>query len=152
MERTRTMPTAGRFASAVVMMFMAIIVSALIIPLLPEGKDVGYFAYINAFIGFCCGWVVTGGRLGRGVSAAMSNGFTGMLAVLFFALTLQALNEMMIRAMDLRYKGLSHAISGFADLVGEFALLLATPDILGTLLFGSMLAGFAGEMAARRWR
>lgn len=146
------MPTAARLVAAICLALIAFIVSGQVIPLLPEGQDIGYFTWVNVGIGILCGWMIMGGRAGRGVTGAINNGITGVLAMVFWALFVQGAYEMVQRAMRNRYDGPFEAVLAIFELGVEYGLLILVPTIIWTLLVGGLLAGFATESAFRRWR
>lgn len=80
------MPTFGRFVGAVLFGALAWYVSLLIIPLFPEGTDVGLFQEINTFFGLYVGWCIAGPRAGTGYVASVSYGLTAMIAMVVMAL------------------------------------------------------------------
>ena len=80
------MPDAARLVAAVSLAIIAWIVSGLIPPLMPEGTDFGYFAFVNVGLGILCGWLVMGRRAGRGITAAINNGLTATELGLSFLL------------------------------------------------------------------
>ena len=83
------MPTAARLVAAMSLALLAFIVSGQIMPLMPDGTDFGYFTYINMALGVLTGWIIMGKRVGRGTTAAINNGITGAVALLFWGLFVQ---------------------------------------------------------------
>ncbi|MBE1282157.1 MAG: TrgA family protein [Rhodobacteraceae bacterium] len=146
------MPSAARLVAATCLAIIAFIVSGQVMPLMPEGTDFGYFTYVNILIGFLCGWIVMGKRAGRGTIAAINNGLTGIAAMLFWALFVQACWEMFWRAMRNRYDGPFEAIVAIIELGAEYGLILLVPNIIATLLIGGLVTGLLTENASRRWR
>ncbi len=82
------MPTAARLVSAICLMFVAYFLSMLVIPLMPESTDFGYFVPVNLVLGLCIGWIVMGKRVGRGTTAAINNGLTGVFVFQMLATAL----------------------------------------------------------------
>ena len=78
------MPSAARLVAAVGLAVLAFIASGMIMPLMPESTDFGYFTIVNMVLGVLCGWFVMGKRAGRGTTAAINNGFTGMVSLVFW--------------------------------------------------------------------
>lgn len=144
------MPDAPRLVSAICLGLIAFIVSGQVMPLLPEGKDFGWFTHINVAIGVVCGWTIMGRRAGRGVTAAINNGLTGMAAMVFWALFVQGCYEMVRLAMRNRYDGPIEAVSAIFTIGLKYAQFLLTPSILVTLLVGGVLTGLAAERAWRK--
>lgn len=146
------MPNAARLVSALSLALIAYIVSGLIMPLFPEGKYFGWFTHVNVGLGLVVGWVVMGRRAGRGITAAINNGFTGMVSLVFWALFVQGCYEMIRLAMRNRYDGPLEAVTGIFKIGIDYSLFILTPGIISTLLIGAVLAGLATEYAWRKWR
>ncbi len=146
------MPDAARLVAAVSLAIIAWIVSGLIPPLMPEGTDFGYLAFVNVGLGLLCGWLVMGRRAGRGITAAINNGLTGVAALVFWGLFVQATNEMVRLAMRNRFGGPFEAILAIFEIGADYARVLVNSGILTVLLVGAVLAGLATEYAWRTWR
>ncbi len=145
------MPDAARLASAFSLALIAFIVSGQVIDIFPEGKYFGWFTWVNVGLGLVCGWVIMGKRAGRGVTAAINNGLTGMAMMVFWALFVQGCYEMFRLAMRNRYDGPFDALAGIFTLGMEYGMLLWAPNIVLTLLVGGVLAGFMADYAKKRW-
>ncbi|MFT4961582.1 MAG: hypothetical protein ACI92Z_002674 [Paracoccaceae bacterium] len=146
------MPTAARLVAAICLALLAFIVSGQIMPLMPEGTNFGYFTYVNIALGVVTGWVIMGKRAGLGTTAAINNGITGVIALLFWGLFVQGCYEMIRLAMRHRYDGPFDALLGIAQIGAGYAMTFLVPHVIATLLIGGILAGFATEYAAKRWR
>jgi cation transport ATPase len=146
------MPTGARLVAALCLAFLAFVVSSQVMPLMPEGTDFGYFTHINVILGLVCGWKVIGSRAGRGVVPAINNGFTGMVVMVFWALFIQGAWEMFQLASRNRYSGPFDALSAIFVIGLDYAVVIAVPMVIGTLLAGGILTGLAAERASRVWR
>jgi hypothetical protein len=146
------MPDGARLTAALCLALLAFIVSGMVPPLFPEGMDFGYFTYVNMALGVLTGWIVMGKRAGRGVTSAINNGLTGAAVLLFWAVFVQAVNEMVSLAMRNRYGGPFDAIMAIFEIGFDFARTVAVPGILLTLLAGGVLTGLLTEFAWRKWR
>lgn len=146
------MPTAARLVAALCLVVIAFIVSGQVMPLMPEGTDFGYFTYVNMALGAICGWVVMGKRAGRGTTAAINNGLTGVAAMVFWALFVQGCYEMFRLAMRNRFDGPFEAVFAIFEIGLDYGSVLLAPHIIATLVIGGVLAGFATDVAWRRWR
>lgn len=146
------MPTAARLVAAMCLALIAFIVSGQIIPLMPEGTDFGYFTLINIVLGVLTGWIVMGKRAGQGSTAAINNGITGVIVLLFWGLFVQGTYEMIHQAMRHRFDGPFEALMAIVKIGGEFGIAIMVPTVIATLLVGGILAGFAAEYAAKKWR
>lgn len=140
------MPTAARLVAAVTLAALAAFVSLQIIPLLTEGMDVGWFHHINIALGLAIGWQVIGSRCGRGYSAALGNGLTGGVVLLFWAMLIHASAQMFEKAMRLRYDGAFEAFAAIFQIMIDHGALIATPSIIMSFLVGSVLSGLLAEL------
>jgi cation transport ATPase len=146
------MPDAARLVAALSLALLAFVVSGQVMPLMPEGTDFGYFTWVNVGLGVLCGWIVMGKRAGRGFVPSINNGLTGMAALVFWALFVQGVYEMVRLAMRNRYGGPFEAITAIFEIGAEYGMILLVPNIIGTLLVGGVVAGLATEQAWHRWR
>ena len=146
------MPTASRLVAALCLLVIAFLVSGMIIDNGEEGKDYGYFTYINMGLGLICGWVVMGKRAGRGWTAAINNGLTGVASLVFWGLFVQGTHEMFSQAMRHRFGGPFEALLAIFEIGIDFGKQLVVPEILITLGVGAILSGVLTEIASRRWR
>ncbi len=146
------MPSASRLVAAVCLMVVAFLVSSMIIDNGEEGKDYGYFTYVNVALGWICGWAIMGKRAGRGWTAGINNGLTGVVSLVFWALFVQGCYEMFRLAMRHRYDGPFEALLAIFKIGVDYGQLLLVPEILITLGVGAVLTGLLTEEASRRWR
>ncbi|MEM9552142.1 MAG: TrgA family protein [Pseudomonadota bacterium] len=146
------MPNASRLIAAVSLAVLAFIASGMVMPLMPDGIDFGYFTYINMALGLACGWIIMGSRAGRGVTAAINNGITGTAALVFWALFVQGCYEMFRKAMQNWYDGPFEAIIAVFQIMFDYALIVFVPSVILTLVIGGVISGLATEQASRRWR
>nr|WP_050927737.1 TrgA family protein [Aestuariivita boseongensis] len=146
------MPNAASLFAAVSLAVIAFIVSGQIMPLFPEGKDFGYFTFVNMAIGAAVGWKVMGTRAGRGFTPGINNGLTGVAVMVFWALFVQGCYEMFRLAMRNRYDGAFDAIMGIFEVSYDYAVTIAQPNIIATLLIGAVCAGLVTEYVSRKWR
>lgn len=144
------MPTASRLIAALCLAGLAWLVSDMIKPLFEEGKDFGNFNLINLVIGALTGWQVVGSRAGRGYAAGFSNGLTGGIVLVFWGLLIHSAVRMFEISMRGRYDGFFDAFGAAVEIMGDNALLIATPAILGTLFAGSILSGLLAEFVNRQ--
>ncbi len=145
------MPTAARLVAAILLAALAWILSELIRPLMPEGTSFGWFNYVNAFIGFCVGWVAMGSRAGRGTVPGINNGFTGIAVLLFWALASHSTYEMFRQAMRNRYDGPLEAFTAIFLIASEFGVTIATLPVISAAVAGAIIVGLLTEFAASRW-
>lgn len=146
------MPTAAKLVAALCLAVLAFVTSELIKPLMPASTQFGLFSYVNTAIGLITGWLVVGNRAGRGQVAAVSNGLTGVVALVFWCLFVHSTNEMVDLAMRHRYDGPVEAAVGIFELIVKYGTVMIDVRVIGTLLFGALLTGFLSEVVAGRWR
>lgn len=146
------MPSAPRLVAALCLLVVAFIVSSMIINNGEEGKDYGWFTYVNMLIGVVCGWKIMGKRAGRGWTSAVNNGIAGVVSMVFWGLFVQGCYEMFRLAMRHRYDGPFEALIAIFQISVEYSKQLVASEILWTLVIGALVAGLATEEASRRWR
>lgn len=145
------MPTTARLVSGICLAILGWIVSDMIRPLMPEDTAFGWFNEVNAVIGFAVGWTVLGSRAGRGQSAAIGNGITGMVALVFWGVFAQAVYLMLQNSLKKRYDGVGEAIAGLMEAFFEYLVIMGNVPIIAALLIGGMASGIVAEAVARRW-
>lgn len=146
------MPNGARLIAALSMALLAFFVSGMIMPLMPEGTDFGYFTYVNMAIGVVCGWILMGRRAGHGLVPAINNGITGMAVMVFWGLFVQGVWEMFRLAMRHRFDGPFEALTAIFTISLDYFFVMAVPHVLLALVIGGVLAGLATENAHNRWR
>ena len=131
---------------------VALITTAFVPPLLPEGMAIGYLYHVNVLLGVIIGWITIGKRVGRGAVSGINAGITGAVMLVFWALFVQACNEMTRLAMRNRYDNAMEAIVAIFQIMAEWGLLILTVPIGVCLVVGGAIAGMLAESAARRWK
>ena len=144
------MPTAARLIAALCLAALAWLLSDMVKPLFEEDKNFGSFNLINAGLGLVVGWQVIGSRAGRGMGAAINNGLTGGVLLLFWALLLHSSYKMFQVSMRGRYDGAFEAAAAIFQIMADYAVLIATPLILFTLIVGAALSGLFAEFTSKR--
>ncbi|MFW2541612.1 TrgA family protein [Primorskyibacter sp. 2E107] len=146
------MPTAAKLVAALCLAALGFGVSELIKTLMPASTAFGSFSFINAGLGLVVGWIVVGNRAGRGQAAAVGNGITGVVSLVFWGLFIQAVNEMVKKAMQHHYDGPVEAFVAVFQIMVDFGAMLLDPKVLLALLCGALVTGYFSEVAAGRWR
>ncbi|WP_371037666.1 MULTISPECIES: TrgA family protein [unclassified Rhodosalinus] len=146
------MPTAARLVAALILAATGFLASEIVKSVIEQEMDFGWLTLINTVLGALCGWIVVGSRAGRGYSAAIGNGLTGGAALVFWALFLQAVNEMVRLSLRRVYDGPMEAIAAVFELLVEYGAYLLDGQVIWTLLAGALLSGLVAEFASRRWR
>lgn len=146
-------PTAAKLVAAVILGITGFVLSLLVVPMLQEGTNVGWFPLVNIVIGLFSGWITVGRRAGRGTSGAIGNGLTGGAVLMFWGLFVQSFNEMLRLSLRNRYDGPVQALTDMLEMGYEWGLLALTSPLFSlTLLLGAVAAGLSAEIAARLWR
>jgi len=149
-EKVR-MPTAPKLIAALCFAGLGWVASDMIRPLFPEETNFGAFNYVNVVLGLLCGWIVTGPRVGSGWSDGISAGLTGVGALVFWGLFVQAFNEMLRLALDRKYDGPVEAILSVFQIGIEYGQMLINGPLIGTLIVGGIVIGLVAEWASHRW-
>jgi hypothetical protein len=146
------MPTAARLVAALVLAATGFLASEVVKTVIEEQMDYGWLSAVNAGLGLLCGWIVVGSRAGRGYSAAIGNGLTGGAALVFWALFVQAVYEMVQLSLRRWYDSPIEAIAAVFELMVEYGGYLLDVQMIAVLLSGALLSGLLAEYATRRWR
>ncbi|MEY8830791.1 TrgA family protein [Sedimentitalea sp. XS_ASV28] len=146
------MPTSSRLVAGICLALLAFVLSRQIMPLMPEGMNFGYFIHVNMVIGFLVGWSIMGSRAGRGITAAINNGLTGAVVLIFWGLFVQSCYGMVDQAMNDRFDGPLEALLAIFDIAAGYLTVILVPIVIATTLVGGALSGLASELAWRRWR
>ncbi len=146
------MLTMGRVAAALLFAALAWYASVLIMPLFPDGMDLGRFAYVNAALAMPVAWKIAGSRAGDGWGAALSYGLTTTLMVVLTCLFVQSFAEMIRQSLKNRYDGPVEALQAVFEMMVEYGQLMIEPTVLGVLVGGGIVAGFLVELTGRNFR
>lgn len=146
------MPTAARLMAALCLAVAGYVISEMVKPLMPESTDFGYFVQVNICLGVLVGWFVMGRRAGRGTTAAINNGLTGVFILFLWGIGVQAANEMVRLAMRNRYDGPFEAIIDTFKIGAEYAVIIATVPIGIAFVVSALASGLLTEFAQNRWR
>ncbi|WP_137701885.1 TrgA family protein [Marimonas lutisalis] len=145
------MPTTARLTAAVCLMILAWIVTSQVMAVMPDYTQFGYFRTVNLVLAALCGWVVIGNRVGTDYVTAFSIGLTGAAALVFWAIFVQAFNEMLRLSLARRYGGPIEALVDMFQQAINYGNNLLHLNILLTLFVGGVLSGIIAEYAHRRW-
>ncbi|EBA07362.1 TrgA family protein [Sagittula stellata] len=146
------MPTAARLVAAICLAVVAWFASEAVKQLFPEGTNFGSFDTVNVSIGLLIGWFVLGARSGRGYASGISNGFTSVIALTFWALFVQATYEMVNRSFRRFYDSPFEAIGSIFEIGMDYGLKMLDPTVIVTLLIGGIVSGLVAEVAGQRWK
>lgn len=145
------MPTAAKVIAALCLAALGYVASEFVKTLLPEIQNFGIFSEFNAALGLLVGWIVVGRRAGRGTKDAIANGLTGVAALIFWSLFINASNEMFQLSLKRRFSGPVEAFAAIFEIGIEYGQILINPLMIVTFLIGALITGYLSEFAARRW-
>lgn len=145
------MPTASKLIAALLFGALAWFASDLVRPLLPEGTQDGKFAPLNAAVGFLMGWTIMGRRVGQSMRMSLGYGLTTATITVFWCLLIWSGFLMVEASMRLRYNGPMHALQNMGVMMIDYARLMATPTVVGSLVVGGLVFGWLTEQVARRY-
>ncbi len=145
------MPTAARLMGAICLAIVGFVISGMVMPLMPESTDFGYFIPVNIGLGLLAGWFVMGPKAGRGFTAAINNGLTGVFVLILWGVAVQAINEMVRLAMRNRYDNAFEALTASFQIGAEYAWMICTTPIGIALLICSVVSGLLTDFVANRW-
>ena len=145
------MPTMGRLVGAILFAGLAWYTSLLIIPLFPVETNLGLFQEVNTFFGLIAGWTVAGPRAGLGYVAAFSYGLTALVAMVVMALLFNSSVVRVEQSLRKRYDGPGEALTDVFQMFVDHAIMMATPEIIGTLLIGGIVGGLVTEFFGQRF-
>lgn len=146
------MPTAAKIVGAVCFAIFGYFLAVAVIPVLPEGTQIGRMREITAFIGLLNGWFVMGRLTGLGYRAGIGSGIRTAITIVIWALIVFSIYEMVVRSTKLRYDGPMEAVTAAFGLMLDYGKLLLTKEIIGTILIGGGIGGAISEWAGRRWK
>lgn len=146
------MPTAARLFAAAAFAAIGFFAAELYKAGLPPETQFGKFSAICTLIGILCGWFVMGRLAGKGMRAAMGSGLRTSANMVFYAMLLFSVYEMVLRSLRKRYDGVFEAVEGTFDIALTYGLALLRPEPLIVLVLGGMAGGMLAEWASRQWR
>lgn len=146
------MPTAAKIVGAVCFAIFGYLAAIAVIPVLPEGTQIGRMREICAALGLLNGWFVMGRLTGDGYRAGIGAGIRTAITVVIWALIVFAIYEMVLRSTNLRYDGPMEAVTAAFGLMLDYGKLLLTKEIIGTILIGGGIGGAITEWAGGRWK
>lgn len=146
------MPDRAKVMGALCLCAMAYILSELVKPAFLEDYNFGYFTYVNMLIGVIIGWTFMGKRAGYGVVPAFNSGVTAIISLMFVAIAVQSVNEMLRLAMRNRYDGPFDAVLSIIPIGLDYLVLVSNVPFWGTALIGGALSGLIVEAVWLRWR
>jgi hypothetical protein len=145
------MPTAPKLIAAILFAALTWFVTDLVKPLLPVGTQMGLLSPINAVIGAFFGWRVIGARAGHSLKASLGYGITTAAIIVFWCLLFWSAYRMTIQSTRMRYDGPIDALQDMFFMMFDYARLMFTGEIMGSLAIGALVFGWLTEQVARRY-
>lgn len=152
MAASTPMPTGAKAIGAVSFAIVGFITALAYIPYMPEAGNVSSLPLGVAALGVIIGWRVMGNSVGKGYLRAIGAGWKTMIVLIFFALLLFGIYEMLQQSVRMYYDGPLEAILDVFQRMLDRAPPLLTVPVLSTIFIGGGIAGMATENASRRWR
>ncbi|MFK7874662.1 MAG: TrgA family protein [Paracoccaceae bacterium] len=149
------MPTAARLVAAVCVCVLSILLSRIVQDIYLRDVapvNFGYFMWINAGLGAVIGWGPVGKRAKADLSAALSNGVTGVILLIGICIFAHAFLDMMRRSLKNEYDTLFEAILAVFQIIAAWAPLLVDQGFIIVAGLGGCIVGILSSYAARRWR
>jgi hypothetical protein len=146
------MPTGAKAMAAISFAVVGWITANAYVPNMPEAGQVGLFRELSALLGAIVGWRVMGNAVGKGYVRAVGSGWKTMIVLVFFALLLFGIYEMLELSVQMRYEGPLEAILDVFQRMMERSIPLLSTGVIAAILIGGGVAGILTENAGRRWR
>lgn len=146
------MPTASRLFAAIGYAIVAFFAAEAFKATMPEGADPGSFVLVSVVIGALTGWMVMGRLAGKGYRPAVAQGIRTTAVMLFYALLVFSVYEMLRQSTRMRYGSPTEAVTGIFDQASQYgSAILGAIDVMAILLVGGILAAWLSEWASKRW-
>lgn len=146
------MPTGAKGVAAISFAIVGWLIANAYVPNMPEVTSVGLFREFTAAIGAIVGWKVMGNSVGKGYVGAVGSGLKTVIVLVFFALLLFGIQEMLQLSVRMRYDGPFEAIVDVFNRMLERSVPLLSVGVLSVMCIGGGVAGILSENASRRWR
>jgi hypothetical protein len=144
----------GRLFGAALFGAVAWYTSLLIIPLFPEGTQIGMFREVNTVLAMIAGWRIAGPRAGTGWGSAFSCGITTMVAMVVMVVMALFANSFAVvieRSLRKHYSGPGEVVTDTFALMIEHGQLMMTAEVVSTLFVGCIAAAFVTQAVGRTY-
>lgn len=148
----RAMPTAAKLVAALAFAAVAYVVAGLYEPALDIGQRGRYFLPASGVLGLFVGWFIMGRNVGASYAGAASRGIATSVWLVFWAAFWFSGYEMILRALDKRYREVTQALGSMLEIGYYYVKLAISLEVVGALVIGGMIGGMLSEFAHRRWR
>lgn len=145
------MPTAGRLTGAMAFAALGAYIAYLTSPLFEEGTQPGYWWPLCIAAGVWAGWFLVGKRAGNGITSAIGQGITGVIAQVFWILFIFSAMIMLQKSMRRSYDGPVEAVVNVAEIAFAEAQTFYSLELVLTLLGGGIAASLFAEYFGKRF-
>lgn len=135
------MPTGAKLAAALTFAVVGWITTNYYVPNMPDVEVAGNVREGVALIGAIVGWRVMGPAVGKGYLEAAGSGIKTAVLVVFFALLLFSLYEMLMNSVKMRYDGAFDAITDVFTTMARRSQALFSVGVLVSMIVGGIVAG-----------
>lgn len=146
------MPTGAKAMAAVSFAIVGWMIADAYVPNMPEAETLGFFREMVAVVGAVVGYRVMGNSVGKGYAEAVGSGWKTVIVLVFFALLLFGIYEMLQLSVKMRYDGPMEAIIDVFQRMIDRSEALLSLSVLAVMAIGGGVAGILTENANRRWR
>ena len=145
------MPTAAKLTAAIFFALLGWLCGDQVKAMLPEGSSASMLSITLAVIGMLAGTAMSGRRAGDGYRAALGYGLTSAAMLAFWGIFIFAGYKMLQNSIARRYDGAIEAIQEMVAFGLEYAVFIAVPTIVVTLIVGGLFGGWLTEWVSKRW-
>jgi hypothetical protein len=146
------MPTGAKAMAALTFAVVGFLTANAYAANVPEEASLGPVYEIMSILGAIVGWKVMGNSVGHGYLGAVGSGWKTMVVLIFFALLLVGIYEMLQQSVKMRYDGPFDAVVDVFNQMLDRSVPLLSVGVLVVMTVGGGLAGILTENASRRWR
>jgi hypothetical protein len=146
------MPTGAKAMAAISFAVVGWLIANAYVPNMPQAQSVGRFRELTGLIGAIVGWRVMGPSVGKSYLQAIGSGWKTVIVLVFFALLLFGIYEMLQLSVKMRYDGPLEAIVDVFRRMMDRSQALMSADVVAVMVIGGGVAGILTENANRRWR
>ncbi len=146
------MPTGAKAMAAISFAVVGWLIANAYVPNMPQAQSVGRFRELTGLIGAIVGWRVMGPSVGKSYLQAIGSGWKTVIVLVFFALLLFGIYEMLQLSVKMRYDGPLEAIVDVFRRMMDRSQALMSASVVAVMVIGGGVAGILTENANRRWR
>lgn len=145
------MPTAARLAAAIAFAALGAYIAYVTAPMFEDGSMPSFWWPLCIGAGVWAGWFMVGKWAGRGTSAAIGNGLTGVMAQVFWIMFIYCFMIMIQKSLRRSYDGPVEAVVNVFEIIIEEAQFFYSLEFVGTLLAMGIAGGLFTEYFGKRY-